>query len=87
MLGFHQALDHLDGFFLGVTSVRGIVRRFRLEWNHVATSSLGWMAGAVNCFRNGVRAGHGVSSQFGHGWAEKEEGGGYCDSDHRVVRA
>jgi hypothetical protein len=31
ILGLHQALDYLDGFFLGVTLVRGIVSSFRFE--------------------------------------------------------
>jgi hypothetical protein len=58
MLGFHQALDHLDDFFLGVTSVRGIVRCFKCVWNHEATSSVGWMAETVKSFKNRISAGH-----------------------------
>jgi hypothetical protein len=75
MLGFHQALDQRDGFFLGVTSVRGFVRSIRFVWNHVATSSVGCMVGKVRFSKYGVSAGHGVGSQLGQVFVAKGEGG------------
>jgi hypothetical protein len=73
MLEFHQALDQLEDFFLGMTSVRGIVRSFRFAWNHEATSSVGWIAGKARFSSKGFRDSQGVRSQFRHDLALKGE--------------
>ena len=73
MLGFHHALDHLEGRRLGVAAIMGPVSDCRVWSNHVATTSStcdGWKDAI-----EGVSSSHGVRSQLGEDWASFSDGG------------
>lgn len=63
LLGVHQALDHFEGFFFGVSARSLFVSVSRFSSNQCGTS-LAVKVEVLNSSKKGMRSSHGVLSQF-----------------------